>query len=197
MPAKDEKEQSKSTLKVEPKKPPQPVSGGQDKQQTGTKREVERDLFTWTAPARPFKRRNRDFWVTAIGIVGLVGIVIFLIEGFMPVVLIISLVFLFYVMNTVEPEDVKYKVTSKGVNFAGKLTSWEVLIRFWFSRRFDSNLLIFETSKIPGRLEVVINAKDKQKLKEALSDYLPEEEAPPSYMDKAANWFSGKLPGNK
>ena len=197
MPAEDKKETEESTLKVEPKKPPQPVSGDLGKQHTRTKREIEKDLFTWTAPARPFKRRNRDFWITAIGIVGLVGIVIFLIEGFMPVVLIISLVFLFYVMNTVEPEDVKYKVTSKGINFAGKLTSWEVLIRFWFSRRFDSNLLIFETSIIPGRLEVVINPKDKQKLKEVLSDYLVQEEAPPSYMDKAANWFSGKLPGNK
>lgn len=156
----------------------------------------ETDLFVWMAPARPFKRRNREFWVTVIAISAIVGLVLFVVEGFMPVALVVSLVFLFYVMNTVEPESIEYKITNFGVKVAGNLTQFEVLTRFWFTRRLDNELLVFETTIIPGRLEMVINREQKNNIREALLKYLPEEEAPPSSLDKAANWFSKKIPGN-
>jgi hypothetical protein len=46
-------------------------------------------------------------------------------------------------------------------------------------------------------LELVIKSSDRSSLKKVLNDYLIEEEAPPSGLDRAANWFSEKLPGNK
>jgi hypothetical protein len=156
----------------------------------------ETELFSWTAPARPFKKRDREFYVTAIAIASIVGLVLFIAEGFMPVVLLISLMFLFYVMNTVEPDNVSYKITSKGVKFAETLNEWEFLQRFWFSRRFSNELLVFQTKGLAGRLELVINAQDKDKIRETLKKHLPEEEAPPSVLDKAANWVGGKLPNN-
>jgi len=159
--------------------------------------EPERDLVTWTAPARPFKRRDREFYVTIIAIAGVVGLILFLVEGFMPVILIVSLVFLFYVMSTVEPEDVEYKITSRGIKVAGRRTDWEMLVRYWFSRRFDNELLIVESLRLPGRIEFVVKPEVKEEIKKALSRYLNEEEAPPSYLDRAANWFAAKLPGNR
>src|SRR3989344_3689539 len=83
------------------------------------RREPERDLVSWTAPARPFKRRTRQFYVTTIAIVSVVGLILFLAEGIMPVVLLVALVFLFYVMNTVEPQGVDYKITTRGLSMAG------------------------------------------------------------------------------
>lgn len=160
------------------------------------KPEKEHDLANWVAPARPFKRRNREFYVTVISIAAIVGLILFLVEGWVPVVLLISLVFLFYVMNTVEPENIEYRITTKGIKIAEKLTEWPYLGRFWFSRRFDSELLIIETARLPGRLELVINPELKTKIREGLAQYLKEEEVPPSYLDKAAGWFSKKLPGN-
>ncbi|MFZ5932740.1 MAG: hypothetical protein ACOYT7_01535 [Patescibacteria group bacterium] len=161
------------------------------------RREPEKDLIIWTAPARPFKRRDREFYITVIAIAGIVGLILFLVEGFMPVILIVSLVFLFYVMNTVPPENIEYKVTNKGVKVAGKRTDWINLNRFWFSRRFDNELLVFESFTLPGRLELVVESKDKEELRKAITPYLPEEEVSPSYLDKAANWFSAKMPGNR
>jgi hypothetical protein len=156
------------------------------------RREAERDLLVWTAPGRPFKRINREFYVTVIAIASIVGLVLFLVEGWMPVILIVSLVFLFYVMNTVEPENIEYKITNRGIKVSGKLTGWNYLVRYWFSRRFDSELLVFESLLLPGRIEFVIKVEDKEKIKRALSPYLTEEEAPPSYLDKASNWFAKK-----
>ncbi len=166
-------------------------------QSTLPKEEAEKELVVWTAPARPFKRRNRDFFVTVIAMAVVAGLVLFLIEGFLPVILIISLVFLFYVMATVEPQNIDYKITNKGINIAGKLTDWNTMGRFWFTTRLDSELLVIETSTLPGRLELVVNSEVKAQIQKALSDYLTHEEIPASNLDKAANWFSKKMPGNK
>jgi hypothetical protein len=156
----------------------------------------EKELFAWTAAARPFKRRDREFWVSVIAIAAVVSLVLFLVEGFMPVVLIISLVFLFYVLNTVEPEKINYQITTRGVKFAGRQTPWEVIGRHWFTRRYDSQILVLELGVLPGRLEMVIDPGDKEKISTALSDYSLAEEIPPSNLDRAANWFAKKLPGN-
>ncbi len=115
----------------------------------------------------------------------------------MPVLLIVALVFLFYILSTVEPGEIEYKITNKGVRIADKRNSWEIFTRFWFSERLGSSLLVFEMLTLPGRLEVVINTKDEDAIRKAVLKHLPEEEAPPTNLDKAANWFSQKLPGNK
>lgn len=156
--------------------------------------EPEKELVSWIGPSRPFKRRDRKFYITTISIAGLFALVMFLVEGFLPVILIISIVFLFYVLSTVEPENIEYKVTTKGIEIAGRKTEWRMARRFWFTNRFGSTLLVVETVAFPGRLEVVIPANQKEEIMKALGDYLTHEEAPPSSLDKAANWFAKRMP---
>jgi hypothetical protein len=155
----------------------------------------EKDLFVWKAASRPFKRRDREYYLTLFAMVFIVCLVLFFAEGWMPVVLIVSLVFLYYILNTVAPETIEYKLTSKGVKIADKTTQWAYTSRYWFTKRYDDNLLVFETSILPGRLELVINKEDRDKLRNVLKKYLPEEEASPSVMDKSATWVSKKLSG--
>jgi hypothetical protein len=178
---------SKSTLPEENIKNPVEVT---------VKKEPEKDLFSWIAPARPFKRRNREFYVTIIAITVIVGLILLLTEGFMPVILLISLIFLFYILNTVEPENIQYKITNKGIKVSDKKTQWELLTNFWFTKRHDNELLVFGTFNLPGRMELVINGSDKETLKKIISGFITEEEIPSSGLDKAANWFAKKLPGN-
>ena len=183
-PAKDQKSTAESTLQAEP-------------QAVVVRREPERELVTWIAPARSFKRRDRQFYVTTFAIAGIVSLILFLAEGLMPVLLIISLVFLYYVLSTVEPEKVEYKVTNKGIKIAGKETGWQLMNRYWFSRRFDNELMVVDTVLIPGRIELVINPEIKDKLKREMSAYIPYEEMPASGIDRVTNWVAQKLPGNK
>lgn len=154
----------------------------------------EKDILSWTAPARPFKRRNRKFYVTLIAIAAIVGLVLFLAEGYMPVILIISLVFLFYVLNTVEPENLEYKITSKGIKVSDKTTDWSLFTRWWLTKRFDSKLLVLEMRSLPGRMELVYNPEDEGKIRKTLSQHLPEEEASPSFLDRTAVWIANKMP---
>ena len=46
------------------------------------RREPEKDLFSWSSPARPFKKRDREFWVSIIAIATIVGFILFIIEKF-------------------------------------------------------------------------------------------------------------------
>lgn len=157
----------------------------------------ERELFSWKAPARPFKRRDREYWVSILAIAGVIGLIILIIEGVMPVILIVALVFLFYILSTVEPEEIEYKITNYGIKIAGNTTHMDTLTRFWFGERFGTTLLIFGMVVFPSRLELVVNKKDKDKIRKALEPYIIEEKSPPSNIERAADWFSKKLPGNK
>ncbi len=46
---------------------------------TAPKEDQEKDLVVWMAPARPFKRRNKDFYVTVAAMAGVTALVLFLI----------------------------------------------------------------------------------------------------------------------
>lgn len=182
-PADNENKNEESTLNKEP-------------QAVVLRKEPERDLIEWQAPSRPFKKRDRQFYVTTFAIAGIISLILFLAEGVMPVLLIISLVFLYYVLSTVEPELVNYKITSKGIKIEGKLTEWQVLKNFWFMKRFDSDLLVFNTAMIPGRIEMVVNKENIQNLKKEISAYVVFEEIAPSGIDKLIEWFAKRMPGN-
>ena len=187
-PAKDQNSTQSTLTSPEESQEPRPVV---------VRREAERDLLTWTAPARPFKRRDRQFYTTVFAIAGIISLILFLAEGIMPVILIVALVFLYYVLSTVPPENIEYKITSKGVKIAGKLTEWQTLIRFCFGARSGSEILIFETFLIPGRMEIMINPEIKDGLKKEISAYIPYEEIPATGLDKVTDWVAQKLPGNK
>lgn len=159
--------------------------------------EPEKMLFSWNAPSRPFKTRDREFWVGVGAIAVVAGFILYIVEGVMPVILMVALIFLFYILSTVKPDEIKYGLTNKGIKIADKLTPIDLLTRFWFGSRFGSNLLVFEMISLPGRLELVINSKDKDAIRKALKDYLVEEEVPPSQLERAATFFSKKIPGNK
>lgn len=173
-----------------------PARETKEKKESGSSKRIEPEkvLFSWKQASRPFKRKNRDYWIKLVAIVGMGSMIIFIIEGLVPVVLLISIVFLFYVLSTVEPDTIEYSITNKGVKIEDKRTEWGGLTRYWFSNRSGTELIVFEMVSLPGRLEFVVHKKDKEKIRKTLKDYLLEEEAPPSSYDKAADWFAEKLP---
>lgn len=97
-------------------------------------------------------------------------------------------------MSTVEPENIEYKITNKGIKIIGNRTEWANLGRFWFGKRHDSDLLVLETRFLPNRMELVIKGENKEEIKKILDEYLVYEEISPSNLDKAIDWFSKKLP---
>lgn len=153
----------------------------------------EKVLFSWKGPSRPFKQRSRDFWVTIVGIVTVVGIILFLLEGVMPVVLLIALTFLYYILNTVNPDNIHYAITNQGIKIADRITPYQAMFRFYFINR-GATMLVVETASLGGRLEFVVDEKDVDKIRKHLGKYVIEEKLPPNTTDRLTNWVSQKLP---
>lgn len=154
---------------------------------------AEKDIFLWNAPSRPFKRRSHEYWIRLIAVASIFGVILFIIEGVMPVMLLVALIFLYYVLSTVEPENIGYRFTNRGVYVGPQLFSWESFTRFWLTERFGSRLLVLEMFTLPGRLELVINSNQEKEITKVLSAYLPHEETPPTRLDKAANWLANRF----
>ena len=176
-----------------PKNPASSDQSTQSQTDSAARFTPEKEIFSWKSPARPFKRRDKEFWVRTVVIVTVLGAILYIVEGMMPVLLLIAVLFFFYILSTVEPEVVQYKITNLGLRVAEKLNDWNLFTRFWFTKRMSTDMVVFETFLVPGRLELVINPADVEKLKAALIKFIPEEEAPPTRFDKASEWISKKF----
>jgi len=74
----------------------------------------EKVLFGWQAYERPFEKKGKEFYLNAGAILAVICLVIFIAEGWVPVVLLLSLAFLYYILNTVEPRKTEYSFTNRG-----------------------------------------------------------------------------------
>ncbi|MFA5750020.1 MAG: hypothetical protein WC895_02255 [Candidatus Shapirobacteria bacterium] len=158
----------------------------------------EKVKFEWEAPERAFQKRDRDFWITAIAILILVSVVLFFIKEFFLIIALVSILFLYYVLSTVSPGLIKYKITNRGVYFGEKKYEWNLLTRFWFNKNLSNEMIHFETIlRFPRQISLVINLEDKEKIKEIVVKKMPLIENSPNFVDKLTKWFSKRLPLEK
>jgi len=152
-------------------------------------------LFSWKAPLRPFKRRDREFWTTVIAIIFLVGMILFFVKEWLLIAAMVALAFVYYVLSTVPPEEIEYRITNRGITFADKSYDWDYLWRFWFSDKYSDRLLNIDTKlTLPGRLSFVIKKEEEKTIEEIMEKYLLHEEAEPTFFDKASSWLAKKIP---
>lgn len=154
----------------------------------------ETTLFEWRALSRPFKRRNRQFFVTVTVIALLISLILFFSGQFLPIAVVISVVFLFYVLQVIPPHDIDHKISTYGITVDGTLYYWEEMGRFWFDKKYDQLLLNVETLRFPGRLTVVLPEQHKTTVSEIMTEVLLQQKPELTSFEKAARWFQEKLP---
>jgi predicted DNA-binding transcriptional regulator len=158
----------------------------------------ETTLYEWTAAERAFKKRDKDFWITAISILVLFSVVLVFLGEFLLIMALVSILFLYYVLSTVPPQEIKYKITNWGVHFGDSKYDWNILLRFWFRKSLDTELLEFETNlRIPRQISFVINQADEEMIKGILLKKLPLVESSPNFIDKTTKWWNDKMPWEK
>ncbi len=152
-------------------------------------------LLTWKAPVRPFKQRTREFWTTAGSIAFLLAIILFFIREWVLIIVIIAVMFVYYVLSNVQPEEIEHSITNQGVRFAGRDYSWENLVQFWFSEKFGQKILNLQTRMVyPGQLQMLLGQAKEKEIEEILKKYLPQETPEPTVLEKTTDWFSKKVP---
>lgn len=157
--------------------------------------QVEKVLLEWTAAARPFKPRTREFYTTIASIAFLCGVILLLLKEFLLIGVIIAFAFLSYVLSTHRPEDATHQLTTKGIRTDGKLYEWENLINFWLESKWDQEVVIARTrTQLPGVILMVIDPKLRAKIIKAIGNKLPLEKPEESFVDKASDWLGKKVP---
>ncbi len=155
----------------------------------------EKVLFRWMAPERAFQKREKDYWITAITILVLVGMILFLIKEFFLIMALLSILFLYYVLSTTPPEIVENKITNRGVYFGAKRYDWGMLERFWLGKSLKMEAIFFETVlKFPRQISLIINPQDSETIKKIVGKRLPMLEYSPTFIDKITKWVGERLP---
>jgi len=158
----------------------------------------EKTKIEWEAPERAFQKKDKDFWITAIAILVLVSVILIFVKEFFLIVALVSVLFLYYVMSTVPPQNLKYKITNRAIYFGETHYEWDLLSRFWFKKSLSSEMIHFETRlRFPRQISLVINDADKEKIREIVVKKLPMVDQSPNFVDKLTKWFADRLPFEK
>lgn len=174
---------------------PQPLQEAVVSVVTDEARGEERVLYSWMAPVRPFKDRNRDYYTTIAAIAFLVIIILVFMKEFLLIAVVIAFAFVAYVLAAVPPEEIEHQLTSRGIRSAGKLYRWGELRRYWFSEKFGQKMIMIQTFMLfPGQLLLMLGKGNEKKVRDFLNDRLPYDQPEPTFLDKSANWLSEKVP---
>ena len=152
-------------------------------------------LITWTAPSRIFQRRSREFWTTVGSIAFLAAIIFAFMQQWLVILLIASFIFVTYVFSMVPPDELEHRLTSRGVYYAGQTYPWEELDQYWIEEKSGQKVLNLQThAKFLSRLQLLLDPSKVKEIEDIVMEYLPEETPKASFIDKASDWLSEKIP---
>lgn len=154
-----------------------------------------KDLLTWEAPARPFKKRNREYFTTVAAIVFLLAIILLFIKEWLLIAVIVGLMFVSYGLATVPPHNITNKINTRGVVVDSHIYKWSQLGRFWFSEKWGSEIVHFDNLLgFPRQIQLIISKGKKEEVKKIIEKYLLFETPKKTFIDKATAWLSEKIP---
>jgi len=158
-----------------------------------------RTILEWSAPGRPFRKRGKQYYLTSLLIMLLVEVILFLFSQYLLMLVVLSFVFVAFVLNTVAPSDFKYRISSEGITVEDHFFLWQELYDFYFKKREGIDVVHIRThSFIPGELTLTLGNIDREHIKSALLFYLPYREVVKStFMDKSADWLTKNFPLEK
>jgi hypothetical protein len=149
----------------------------------------------WTAPGRPFQKKGRQFYLTALLIMLLVEIILFLFSQYMLMVVILSLVFVGFALATIPPKDFHYRISSEGIMIEDTFFLWKELYDFYFKKEGTETVHVRTQAYFPGELILTLGDMEKEKVKKDLTKYLPfREYVKPSFMEKSGDWLAKNFP---
>ena len=152
--------------------------------------------LAWNSPGRPFRKRSRQFYLNGLLIMFLLLVVSFLFSQYLLMVVIVSLVFLSFVLNSVPPHDFHFRITSEGITIENHSFLWEELYDYYFKKQEGQDVIKVRTRAfLPGELTLTLGDLTKQHIQSVMLQFLPYRESiQPSFMEKAGEWLSKTFP---
>ena len=154
----------------------------------------EKVLLEFEAYDRPHKVWTKEFYSSVIVIAFLVSVILYFIEGLMPVAVIWALVFMLWAMARTEPKMIKTEITSWGLKASEKTYRYEEMANFWFETKWGTRLMRINLSRMPWHLVVVIDSKKEEEIKKVMVESVDYSEPEVTWMDRAVKWMGNKMP---
>lgn len=153
-------------------------------------------FFTWAAPARPFRKRDRSFFTTVAIIIVLLALISFFAREYIFIGVLLALAFVIYVLAFVPPEDVEYKISTQGITIGDHFYFWTDLNSFWFSEKDGNKILnVLTNLRFPSQLIILVKGEQTEEIKKRVARYLPYHEiAPKNLMDSWAESLTKHFP---
>lgn len=156
-------------------------------------------LLSWHASARPFRRREKEYYMNLAVITLAVMVILFLFSQYMLMLLVVALVFLNYALTTVPPHDFRYRITTQGIIVEDHFYYWDDFYDFYF-KTVEGELMAYVTirSYIPTVLALTLGDIHRDQLQSVLIKYLKYREVVrPSFLERAGDWLSQTFPLDK
>lgn len=148
-------------------------------------------LFQWESYERPYRPLNKQVFSTLVAFVLLLSVVLYFLSGITAVILLISVMFLFYVLGTVQPAMAIHSLDTWGIETHNKLYVWDIMTHYWFEDYGESRVLVIGlTSRWPRFLRIVLDTEETEDiLNEVLAEILIKYHPEPNWLDKSTNWL--------
>ena len=154
----------------------------------------EEVIFEWKAMSRPFKKRDKQYYITIAVIVFLVSLILFFAGQFLPIAVVITLAFIAYVLSSVPPQESNIVITRYGIRVEDAIYYWEELGRFWNDENQSNDVINIELGRFPHRITLLYDKKDEEKSVGVLSEVLLMQRPPLTSYEKASRWLAEKIP---
>lgn len=156
-------------------------------------------LLAWQGPGRPFEKKGKTYFASALLIALLIEIILFLFSQYMLMLVVVAFVFMAFVLATIPPRDFHYRISTEGITVEDHFYLWQELYDFYFKKVHGVNVLHIRTHFfIPGELTVTLGDISTEHIKRVMLPYLPYREfVKPSFMEKSGDWLSKNFPLDK
>jgi len=153
-------------------------------------------LLEWEAPGRPFKKRTKQYYLTALLITLLAETILFLFSEYLLMFVIAALLFVAFALASVPPKLFKYRLSKEGIQIEDKFFLWQELYDFYFLKREGEETLHIRTEAFfPGELIVTFDKEHKEVIKKVLISFLPFREfVKLTFVERAADWLAKNFP---
>jgi len=153
-------------------------------------------LLSWHAPARPFKKRKKQFYLNMFLLILPLEIIGFLFHLSLLMTVIVAFAFFVAVLYTVPPHMVYIKISTEGITADQHFYLWQELYDFYFKKLHNEDILVIRTQEgIANEIIITLGNIDKSHLQTILLPYLPYREyVKPTFVEKSGDWLARTFP---
>lgn len=154
-------------------------------------------IFAWKAPLRAYKKQSGQLIRFFIAVAFLLSAIVLFFADFILIVPIFTVLFLFFILTITPPPEVTNKITTFGIESAGVAVRWESLSHFYFTKKFNTDILTI-VSSAPYYFHIYLIVPDerlKKKILGLLASHIIYLEKPQfSFIDNVITALSNLIP---